>query len=220
MRRTALVTGANRGIGVEVCRRLAADGHDVILTARDPVAGREAARELGVRFEMLDVADGASVTGCARRAGPVAILVNNAGVFPPGTVLDAPSESWREAIETNFLGALRCCRAFVPAMVERGYGRVVNVSSGYGAFAEGLDGPAPYAVSKAALNALTKKLASEVSGDVKVNAVCPGWVRTRMGGEGAELPVEEAVETILWLSSLPADGPNGGFFRDRAPIPW
>ena len=105
-------------------------------------------------------------------------------------------------------------------MLRSGYGRIVNVSSGSGSFGEGLEGPAPYCVSKVALNALTVKLAQELRGDVKVNALCPGWVRTRMGGEGADLAVEDSVETILWLATLPADGPNGGFFRDREPIPW
>jgi NAD(P)-dependent dehydrogenase (short-subunit alcohol dehydrogenase family) len=105
-------------------------------------------------------------------------------------------------------------------MVKRGYGRVVNVSSGYGAFAEGLEGPAPYSVAKAALNALTMKLAREVKGDVKVNAACPGWVRTRMGGPQANSSPEEGADTIVWLATLPARGPNGGFFRRRKQIPW
>ena len=105
-------------------------------------------------------------------------------------------------------------------MLERGYGRVVNVSSGYGAFAEGLEGPAPYALSKAALNALTLRLAGEVKGDVKVNAACPGWVRTRMGGGGAPRSVEEGADTIVWLATLDRDGPSGGLFRSRTRIAW
>jgi NAD(P)-dependent dehydrogenase (short-subunit alcohol dehydrogenase family) len=105
-------------------------------------------------------------------------------------------------------------------MIERGYGRVVNVSSGAGSFAEGLEGPPAYAVSKAALNALTVRLATETRGDVKVNAACPGWVRTRMGGSGAPRSVEEGADTIVWLATLGPDGPTGGFFRDRQPIEW
>jgi NAD(P)-dependent dehydrogenase (short-subunit alcohol dehydrogenase family) len=105
-------------------------------------------------------------------------------------------------------------------MIARGYGRIVNLSSGYGSFAEGLEGPAAYSLSKAALNALTVRLAREARGDVKVNAACPGWVRTRMGGDTAPRAVEEGANTIVWLATLPADGPSGGFFRDRRAISW
>jgi NAD(P)-dependent dehydrogenase (short-subunit alcohol dehydrogenase family) len=229
MRRTALVTGANRGIGLEVCRQLGKAGLRVILTGRDPEAAAAAAAELAaggldVRAEPLDVAEDASVDACADRLAAagvaVDVLVNNAGVYPTGTVLDASAAAWREALEVNFLGALRTCRAFVPGMLRRGYGRVVNVSSGYGSFGEGLEGPAPYSVSKAALDALTVKLAAEVHGDVKVNACCPGWVRTCMGGPGAGRSVERGAETVVWLATLPTGGPSGGFFRDRRPIPW
>ena len=148
------------------------------------------------------------------------VLVNNAGLYPRGELLTLPMRAIEEALAVNFLGTLRTARAWMPAMIRRGYGRVVNVSSGYGSFAEGLEGPAAYAVSKAALNALTVRLASEARGDVKVNAACPGWVRTRMGGPGATSSVEEGAGTIVWLATLPADGPSGGFFRDRRRTPW
>ena len=218
--RVALVTGGNRGIGFEVCRALAEKGLDVILGARNRELGDAAARKLGVRAIWLDVVDRGSIDAAAGDLGPVDVLVNNAAVYPSGAVLDAPAEAWREAFETNFFGPLSLCRAFVPGMVERGYGRVVNVSSGYGAFSEGLEGPAPYSLSKAVLNALTLKLASEVKGDVKINAACPGWVRTRMGGAGADVSPEEGAETIAWLATLPANGPTGGFYRRRKKIPW
>lgn len=226
-RRTALVTGGNRGIGLEACRQLASRGMRVVLAARDPVRGAEAAgrlREEGfdVRFEGLDVASGESVRVCARRleeAGiEVDVLVNNAGVYPTAGVFSVEEEVFERALEVNSTGPFRTCRAFVPAMVRRGHGRVVNVSSGGGSFGEGL-GPAAYAVSKAALNALSVKVSQAVKGDVKVNAMCPGWVRTDMGGAGAPRSTEEAVDTLLWLATLPPDGPNGGFFRDRRPIP-
>ena len=147
------------------------------------------------------------------------MLVNNAGVYPTEGVFSVSEETFETALEVNTVGPFRTCRALVPRMVQRGYGRVVNVSSGGGSFGEGL-GPAAYAVSKAALNALTVKMSQAVRGDVKVNAMCPGWVRTDMGGSGAPRSPQEAVDTLMWLATLPADGPNGGFFRDRKPIPW
>ena len=128
-------------------------------------------------------------------------------------------ETFETTLEVNTVGPFRTCRALVPRMVQRGYGRVVNVSSGGGSFGEGL-GPAAYAVSKAALNALTVKMSQAVCGDVKVNAMCLGWVRTDMGGSGAPRSPQEAEDTLVWLATLPADGPNGSFFRDRKPIPW
>jgi NAD(P)-dependent dehydrogenase (short-subunit alcohol dehydrogenase family) len=226
--RTALVTGGNRGIGFEACRQLARTGLRVVLTARDSVKGEEAAQVLRdegleVLFERLDVTDGGSVEACARRlsdAGTdIDVLVNNAGVYPTEGVFQVDEETFRRALEVNTLGPFRTCRAFVPAMVRRGYGRVVNVSSGGGSFGEGI-GPVAYGASKAALNALTVKVAEAARGDVKANAMCPGWVRTDMGGAGAPRSPEQAADTLVWLATLPPDGPNGGFFRDRRPIPW
>jgi NAD(P)-dependent dehydrogenase (short-subunit alcohol dehydrogenase family) len=228
VRRTALVTGGNRGIGREVCRQLARKGVRVWLAARDEGAGREAASALGqegdVRALRLDVASEPSIREAlqALDAAGVAVdvLVNNAGSYPPGGLLRGDLAAFRETMAIHFFGPLLLCRGLVPGMLARGHGRVVNVSSGYGAFAEGLEGPAAYSLSKASLNALTVKLASEVRGDVKVNAACPGWVRTRMGGRGAPVSVEDGADTIVWLATLPASGPNGGFFRRRRRIPW
>ena len=225
--RTALVTGGNRGIGVEVCRELAAQGMRVVLTARDANAGESEAatlREGGkdVLFSEMDVSIDRSVAACAGRLEKdgvtIDVLVNNAAIYPPERLLDPSADVLRRTMEINFFGAERTCRAFVPGMLARGYGRIVNVSSGSGAFSEGLPGPPAYSVSKAALNAFTVKLAGELSGDVKANAVCPGWVRTRMGGKNAARSVEKGADTIVWLATLPARGPNGGFFRDRKRI--
>lgn len=227
--RTVLVTGANRGIGLAAARLLARRGLRVVLTARRMEDAVEAARaieaeRLDVRAEEIDLASEASVQACAAglaRAGiEVDALVNNGAVLSEGDVLTTSSGDFRRAVEVNLLGALWCCRAFVPGMVARNHGRVVNVSSGWGAFSEGLDGPASYAITKAALNALTVSLARSTRGDVKVNACSPGWVRTRMGGAGADRSPEEGAEVIVWLATLPADGPDGAFFRDRTPIPW
>jgi NAD(P)-dependent dehydrogenase (short-subunit alcohol dehydrogenase family) len=227
--KTALITGASRGIGHEVAKVLARAGLRVILTGRDPGGVAQAAEGLrrsggDVVALRLDVADRGAVEACAdqlhRRGERVDVLVNNAGVYEGDSVLSSPAEALRETFETNFWGAVWTCRAWLPGMIERGHGRVVNVSSGSGSFAEGLEGPAAYALSKAALNALTVRLAREAGGDVKVNAVCPGWVRTRMGGAGAPRSVEEGAEAVVWLATLDRDGPSGGFFRDRRPIEW
>ena len=225
----ALVTGGNRGIGLEVCRGLGRLGRRVIVAGRDPAAVDEAVEEL--RHEkidaagaMMDVASRESVTEAAERlfaeGARIDVLVNNAGVYPTGEVLTIGEETMRRAFDVNLLGPIWTCQAFVPPMQLRRYGRVVNVSSQLGAFAGGIAGAAAYGVSKAALNALTVKLASEVRGDVKVNAACPGWVRTRMGGPTAPVSARQAAEGVVWLATLPADGPNGGFFRDGQPIPW
>jgi len=229
MTRTALVTGANRGIGLEVCRQLGRRGHRIVLTARRDEAGQAAAATLrgeglDVRFEPLDVTRETDSIDCVARLAAddvhVDVLVNNAAIYPEGGFFDTPSVTFREALEINAIGALWTCRAFVPGMLARGFGRVVNVSSDYGSFGEGLLGPASYSISKATLGAITVKLAQESRGDVKVNAAHPGWVRTEMGGPNAHLSVTEGADTIVWLATLPSDGPQGGMFHRRLPMPW
>ena len=233
--KTALVTGGNRGIGLETARQLAGHGLHVFLGTRDLAAGEDAALSLladglNVRAVPCDVADNDSVEGCAHiiaeMGHSVDVLVNNAGVVNRAGVLSTSWNEWRSVFETNFSGASRTTRVFLPGMIERGYGRIVNVSSGYGSFGEGLEGPPPYSTSKAALDALTLKTAQEIerseSGgvDIKVNACCPGWVRTRMGGASAARSVEDGADVVCWLATLDDDGPSGGFFRDRKRIPW
>jgi NAD(P)-dependent dehydrogenase (short-subunit alcohol dehydrogenase family) len=155
-----------------------------------------------------------------RAAQHVDIVVNNAGIYDDDTILDGEEEAFRRAMEIHYFAPLLLCRATVPGMLARGFGRVVNVSSGDGSFGEGLEGPPAYATSKAALQALTKKLADEVSGDVTVNAMCPGWVRTRMGGKGAPIAPEQPARAALALVAKGPNGPNGRFFRDGQAIPW
>ena len=222
--RVALVTGANRGIGLEVCRQLAARGARVFLGARDYENGAEAARRLSgdVNPVALDVNDSDAPHRLAAAIGPVDILINNAGVHYDTweTALKADWRIVREAFETNVFGAWRMAQAFAPEMRVRGWGRIVNVSSGAGSLAVMGAGTPAYATSKAALNALTRVLAGELSGNgVLVNAVCPGWVATDMGGSGGR-PVADGAASVLWAVDLPDEGPTGGFFRDGRPIAW
>ncbi|EGV31787.1 short-chain dehydrogenase/reductase SDR [Thiorhodococcus drewsii AZ1] len=231
----ALVTGAYRGLGFETCRQLAHNGYQVILTARRESEGQAAADDLvgqglEVIFHPLDITDGSSVEALAafvrERFGRLDVLVNNAGVFPdprPGSagssVFEADLDLVRQALEANTLGALRVCQALIPLM--EGRGRVVNVSSGMAQLSEMNGGCTGYRLSKTALNAVTCMFADELQGTgVKINSVCPGWVRTEMGGMEAPIGVEEGARGIVWAATLPEDGPSGGFFRQGEPIPW
>jgi NAD(P)-dependent dehydrogenase (short-subunit alcohol dehydrogenase family) len=225
--RTALITGGNRGIGLAVAKGLAAAGLRVVIGSRSLPDGQAAARSItdtpATAIE-LDVADPGSIDAAVASLGreriAIEVLVNNAGIYSTGDSFTVAMSAVRESMEVHLFGPLALCRALVPGMVARGYGRVVNVSSGYGAFSSGLGPDTAYAISKAALNALTLKLAGEVRGDIKINAGCPGWVRTRMGGKSATSSVEEGADTIVWLATLPASGPTGGFFRHRRLVAW
>jgi NAD(P)-dependent dehydrogenase (short-subunit alcohol dehydrogenase family) len=150
----------------------------------------------------------------------VDVLVNNAGVLHEKLLLEMTDPEIADSVAVHLTGPLRLIRALAPKMIADGYGRIVNLSSGWGSFAEGMGGPGMYGVTKAALNALTVRLAKELPSTVKVNALCPGWVRTRMGGQGATRSPDEGADTGVWLATLPDDGPTGGFFRDRKPIEW
>ncbi len=231
----AVVTGAYRGLGLETCRQLAELGYSVLLTARREAEGRAAAERLSrggasVAFHPLDVGDDASATALRdqlrTRYGRLDVLVNNAGIFPPpgpgsaeSSIFEAELEPVRRAFEINTLGALSLCRLLIPLM--QGNGRVVNVSSGMGQLSD-MNGCCPaYRLSKTALNAVTRIFADELQGTgVKINSVCPGWVRTDMGGADATLDVTEGASGIVWAATLPDDGPSGGFFRHGEPIPW
>lgn len=228
-KRVALVSGANRGIGLEVCRQLAEMGLTVILGSRDGEKGRQVAEGLSgeVRTHQLDVADEKSVERLSSfiedEFGRLDVVVNNAGISNDDGQqgIDADLDLVREALEANLLGAWRLCEVAVPLMQRGGYGRIVNVSSGLGAINDMGGGSPAYRVSKAGLNALTRILSSELRGSgILVNSVSPGWVRTDMGGSGASRSVEQGADTPVWAATLPDNGPTGGFFHDRREVPW
>lgn len=232
--KVALVTGSNRGIGFEVVRKLARRGYRVALAARRRAAAEEAAGRLSAEgLEVwpleLDVSDDASVQAARRlveeRLGRLDALVNNAGVLSgddrrlPG--LEVPVEVVRATFEVNTFGPLRVTQAFAPLLVRQG-GNVVNVSSIMGQLASAGPGYLAYRSSKAALNMITRVLAAELAPHgVRVNAVHPGWIRTRMGGPEAPGRPEEGAEPIVGLATLGPDGPSGGFFGpDLKPLDW
>jgi NAD(P)-dependent dehydrogenase (short-subunit alcohol dehydrogenase family) len=227
-KRVCVITGANRGIGLEVARQLAAGGDTVVLTARDLGKAQKAADGIGgaVAARQLDVSDERSPGRLARDLqdsfGRVDVLVNNAAIH---------YDTWQrasnadlgvvgEALETNLMGAWRVTLALLPLLRSSGHGRIVNVSSEAGSLASMGGGTPAYSVSKTALNALTKMLAAELRDDgILVNSVCPGWVATDMGGAGGR-PVAEGARSVVWALELPDNGPTGGFFRDGRPLPW
>jgi NAD(P)-dependent dehydrogenase (short-subunit alcohol dehydrogenase family) len=235
MEKIALVSGANRGIGFETCRQLGRAGYQVILTSRNCALGEEAAQRLSreglpIIYQQLDVTTLDEIEKVSDfvnwNFGRMDVLINNAGVSLDGEkdTTEIEIEVLEETLRVNFYGPLQLTRAFLPLMKKNNYGRIVNVSSAGGSLSlmGTLSGRMPaYRISKAALNAQTRLIASAVKGyNIKVNAMCPGWVKTRMGGEYAGRSPAEGVDTIIWLASLPASGPTGGFFKDRKKYPW
>jgi NAD(P)-dependent dehydrogenase (short-subunit alcohol dehydrogenase family) len=226
--RTALVSGANRGIGLAIAESLAKEhGINVLLGSRDLAAGQAAAGKLSgnvvpVKLDLSTEAELHSDLAVIQAAYPtIDILVNNAGVYPAGTAVEVTATEVAEAFQVNALAPWTLIRELSRGMIKRRYGRIVNVSSGGGSFEEGLaPSHAAYGASKAAMNALTLQLAQTLPRNVKANAMCPGWVRTRMGGLAAPRSAAQGADTAVWLATLPDDGPTGGFFRDRRLIEW
>lgn len=228
----ALVTGGNRGIGLAACEGLAKLGMHVLMGSRDLSKGEAAAaalrqKGLGVEAIQLDVTDDESIEQARqviqKKQGRLDVLVNNAAILIDETsnILRLPIEIMRETMEVNFYGPLMLCQAFLPMMQQQRYGRVVNVSSQAGQLSTMGNYAPAYSISKTALNALTVMFAAAMhGGDIKINAMCPGWVRTDMGGRNASRSPEQGADTIVWLATLPKDGPTGGFFRDRKPVAW
>ncbi len=235
--KVALVTGSNRGLGLETCRQLGRLGYQVILTARVEAAGVAAAAQLreegiDVQYRHLDVTDhdeiGGLVESMRENPGRIDVLVANAGIFPEGisypditSALDVDMATVRETLETNTLGHMALYQAVIPVMQAQGYGRIAILSSAAGRLSDMGAGMPGYRMSHVANNALARIFAAETEGDnIKINTVCPFWVKTRMGGPEALREVEEGAETITWLATLPDDGPTGGFFRDRQQLEW
>ena len=229
----ALVTGGNRGIGLEICRQLAERGITVLMGSRELAKGETAVSRLhqqgltNIHPYQLTVNDEASIQQLYRKIeqdfGRLDILVNNAGIYPDTvhSLLAVDLDLMRQAMDVNAYAPLRLIQVLLPLMKKHRWGRIVNVSSSMGEL-DNLSGGYPaYRFSKMMLNMLTRVLAHELNGTgVKINALCPGWVRTDMGGSSAPRSVEEGADTAVWLATLPDDGPHGGYFYDRQPIDW
>jgi NAD(P)-dependent dehydrogenase (short-subunit alcohol dehydrogenase family) len=226
------ITGASSGIGEATALACAREGAAVALAARradriEALAQRirdEGAQAVAIETDVAEEASAhAFVRGAAERLGGLDALVNNAGVMGEiaTNVSAAPLDDAHKTMETNLFGAWRLAQAVLPLLRRSEHGRIVNVSSGAGQLSDMNGGSPGYRISKTALNALTRILSQEEAGSgILANSMCPGWVRTDMGGAAAPRSVEEGADTAVWLATLPDDGPAGGFFRNREPIPW
>lgn len=229
MKHTALITGGNRGLGLQTAKELAGRGYRVFIGVRSEQAGEEAVRATdgAVEFLTIDVADSASIKRAAETLGEqidyLDVLVNNAGIYPDEgvSILDSTREQLVETFQTNTFGPIVVVQAFLPLLKKSPRGRVVNVSSGYGQL-DGLSADVPsYCLSKLALNGVTLMLAEKLRTDgISVNSVCPGWVRTDMGGANATRSIPEGAAGIVWLAADAAQELTGKFFRDGKEIAW
>ncbi|WP_310618485.1 SDR family NAD(P)-dependent oxidoreductase [Flexibacterium corallicola] len=219
MTKHALVTGGNRGIGRAIAQGLLEKGLSVTIGCRKPEEAQKAANALPCDYVELDVSNKESIKSIGDQIAPVDVLVNNAGVLFNRPCLTHP-EDFEACMAVMVHGPFELIGLLSPSMIQKGYGRIVNLSSDWGSFAHNLEGPGAYGIAKASLNALTLALSRELPDTVKINSMCPGWVRTQMGGESAIRTPEEGADTALWLATLHEGGPTGGFFRDRKPFPW
>ncbi|QDG34797.1 SDR family NAD(P)-dependent oxidoreductase [Alteromonas mediterranea] len=234
MTKNVLVTGGNRGIGLEIVKGMLSKGYKVLMGCRDEESGLEAKKDtVGGDLHIIEMPldnETAIVDALVRAEavyGPIDILINNAGVLDDTPWDEVNAETLTKSMQVNVNAPLTLIQQTLPQMIDRGFGRIINVSSSYGSFAEGLKGPLSYALSKAALNALTVKMAAVVdeasdsgSLNVKVNSMTPGWVHTRMGGSDAPKTPKEGADTAIWLATIEEGGPHGQFLKDREPIDW
>ncbi|MGR6342100.1 SDR family oxidoreductase [Priestia megaterium] len=230
--KVALVTGGNRGIGYELVRQLAMDGFKVILTSRNSETGHEAVQKLkdshlDVSFLTMDINNQTSIRQAAatvnEQYGRLDVLINNAGIYldKNQTLVNMDPSVLEKTLTTNFFGSYHVIRSFMPLMEQQAYGRIINVSSEYGAMSEmSSPGVGAYKLSKFILNGLTQLMAAESNNDIKINAVDPGWVSSDMGGPSAPRTPEQAARSILWLATIGPEGPSGGFFKDGKQIAW
>ena len=231
-KKVALVTGSYRGLGLETVIQLANSGFHAIISGRRSEVGKSAAdnlisKGLEVSYLDLDVTSEDSIAAASKlvgdQFGKLDVLINNAGIhYDMGN--SSINHNWKivdEATQINFLGAWRVTESFLNLIKRSAAGRIVNVSSVAGSLNDVTPGTPAYSASKAAMNMLTIQLASELkTSGIKTNSVCPGWVRTEMGGPQAPRSVEEGAKGIVWAATLDEDGPTGGFFRDGKPIAW
>ena len=225
--RKILVTGGNRGIGLAIVKELAKNKQDqIFMGTRNLDEAKQLAEEIGdnVFPVQLDLSFRSgvmtSLSSLLKDHECLDVLINNAGVLHEENMVELSVEHFDESLRVNMIAPYELIRFVLPGMEKSGYGRIVNISSGWGSFHEGLEGPLAYAVSKASLNALTLSLSRGLPSNIKINSMCPGWVRTRMGGMMAPRSPEKGAETAVWLANLDEAGPSGGFFRDKKQVGW
>jgi NAD(P)-dependent dehydrogenase (short-subunit alcohol dehydrogenase family) len=226
MTKTALVTGGNRGIGLEIVKELSGLDYKVLLGCRDVASGVEIAKGLtgDIHVVKIDLSQSVALRKQAQDIlnvhGTIDVLINNGAILKDGTAFSVEPDDFYQSMQVNLNAPFDLIQMLAPHMISQSYGRIVNVTSDWGSFADGLDGPAAYSVSKAALNALTMNTAQGLPHDVKINSVHPGWIKTDMGGPSATSSTAEGAETIIWLATLSEDGPSGGFFHKKQPKEW
>ncbi len=227
----ALVTGANKGIGHEIARQLAEKGFHVFVGARKVPDGRQAAEAIAksggsAEFVEIDVSDRASIESAVKtvtsKVDHLDVLVNNAGIMRDNKgIAEVDDETFLATLTTNTLGPLRVTQAFLPLLLKSGHGTVANLSSGLGQLSDMGETYPAYSISKTALNAVTRQFAATLrEKGIVVNSVCPGWVKTDMGGPNAQRTVQQGADTVTWLATDAPRDLTGQFLRDRKVIPW